>query len=54
MMAGAALLGIAMLGATALVIGGVMALRNGADPTRGWLMIAAAVVVIGNVLILTV
>jgi hypothetical protein len=45
---------VAMLGATALAIGGVMLLRNGTDTMRGWLMIVAAVVVIGNVLILTV
>ena len=54
MMIGAVLLGVAMLGATALAFGGVMMLRNGADPMRGWLMIAAAVVVVGNVMILTV
>lgn len=48
------LLAIAMLGATALAFGGVIMVRRGTDPTKGWLMIAAAVVVIGNVLILTV
>ena len=54
MMMGNVLLGVAMLGATALAIGGLMMLRQGADTTKGWLMIVAAVVVIGNVLILTV
>jgi hypothetical protein len=54
MMIGLFLLALAMLGATALAIGGVVMLRKGTDNTRGWLMIAAAVVVIGNVLILTV
>jgi hypothetical protein len=54
MMIGFFLLGLAMLGATALVVGGVVTLRKGTDATRGWLMIAAAVVVIGNVLILTI
>ena len=48
------LLALAMIGATTLAIGGVMMLRKGTDAMRGWLMIAAAVVVIGNVLILTV
>lgn len=51
---GVILLGIAMLGATALAFGGVMILQKRVDPLRGWLMIAAAVVVVGNVLILTV
>jgi hypothetical protein len=54
MMIGMVLLALAMLGATALAIGGVILLRNGTDNVRGWLMIAAAVVVIGNILILTV
>jgi hypothetical protein len=54
MMIGFFLVGVAMLGATALAIGGVTLLRRGTDATKGWLMIAAAVVVIGNVLILTV
>ena len=45
---------LSMLGATALAFGGVIMLRRGADATKGWLMITAAVVVIGNVLILTV
>lgn len=45
---------IAMLGATALAIGGVTMLRGGTDKTKGWLMIVASIVVIGNVLIVTV
>lgn len=48
------LLAVAMLGATALTLGGYITLRNGIDRKRGWLMIVAAAVVIGNVLILTV
>ncbi len=54
MNAGFFLLGVAMLGATMLATGGVLILKTGTDTTRGWLMIGAAVVVIGNVLILTV
>lgn len=54
MTVGLVLLVVAMLGATALAIGGYVLLRNGADKKRGWLMIVAAAVVIGNVLILTV
>ncbi len=48
------LLALAMLGATALAAGGTVLLRQTNDKLKGWLMIAAAVVVIGNVLILTV
>lgn len=51
---GLVLLVVAMLGATALALGGVTLLRTGNDKTRGWLMVGVAVVVIGNVLILTV
>lgn len=51
---GLVLLVVAMLGATALAIGGAAILRKGNDNTRGWLMIGVAVVVIGNILILTV
>ncbi len=47
------LLAVAMLGATALAIGGIVLVQSGRERSRGWLMIAAAVVVIGNVLILT-
>lgn len=48
-----ALLSIAMLAAGGLVWGGVVALRRGQRPLNGWLMIVAALVLIGNVLILT-
>ncbi len=51
---GLILLAVAMLGATALAFGGYVLLRNGTDKKRGWLMILAAVVLIGNVLIVTV
>jgi hypothetical protein len=51
---GLVLLALAMLGATALAIGGYATLRAGSDKTRGWLMIVASMVLIGNVLILTV
>jgi hypothetical protein len=53
-MIGFFLLAVAMFGATALAIGGTLMLRSGKDGHKGWLMIAAAVVVIGNVLILTI
>ena len=49
-----ALLAIAMLGATALALGGVAIIRRGTYARKGWLMIVAAIVVVGNVLILTV
>lgn len=51
---GLMLLAVAMLGATALSVGGYIMLRNETDTKRGWLMIIAAAVVIGNVAILTV
>lgn len=54
MTVGMVLLVVAMLGATILSFGGYALLRDGTDKKRGWLMIIAAVVVIGNVLILTV
>lgn len=53
-MTGLFLLAIAMLGATALAIGGFTLLQRPDDRTRGWLMIVAALVVVGNVLILTI
>ena len=53
-MTGSILLAIAMMGATALSIGGYATLQKGGDKTRGWLMIGAALVVVGNVLIVTV
>ncbi len=54
MTVGLILLAVAMLGATALSLGGYVLLRDGKDKKRGWLMIIAAAVVIGNVLILTI
>lgn len=53
-MMGPVLLAIAMLGATALAFGGIVMLRRGGELTKGWLMIVAALVLTGNVLILTV
>lgn len=47
-------LGIAMLAVFALSGGGVMLLRRGKDAKRGWLMLTAALVLLGNVLIWTV
>jgi len=47
------LLALAMLGVFALAGGGVLFLRRG-DRQRGLLMIACAIVVLGNVLIWTV
>jgi predicted permease len=51
---GLVLMALAMLGATALAWGGFTLVRTGRDKPRGWLMIVAAVIVVGNVLILTV
>jgi len=48
-----AFLGIAMLAVFALVWGGVFLLQRGEDRKRGWLMLAAALVLFGNVLIWT-
>ena len=48
----AALLSIAMLGAFALIIGGIVLIRRG-ERKKGVLMVAAAAVLIGNVLIWT-
>ena len=47
-------LALAMIAAFALIAGGVSLLRRGADRTRGWLMIVAALVLIGNVAVWTV
>lgn len=44
---------IAMLAAGALVWGGVVRLRRGGEKRQGWLMIACAAVLVGNVLIWT-
>ncbi len=51
---GFVLMALAMLGATALAWGGYTLINSGKDKKRGWLMIAVAGVVVGNVLILTV
>ncbi|MFD1611800.1 hypothetical protein ACFSCW_08305 [Sphingomonas tabacisoli] len=45
----ALILSVAMLAAIALVIGGVAQLRR--SEKRGWLMLIAAAVLVGNVLI---
>ncbi|WP_033922060.1 membrane protein [Sphingomonas sp. 37zxx] len=47
------LLTIAMIGAFALVFGGIAIIRRG-DRQKGVLMIGVAIVVVGNVLIWTV
>ncbi|MCL6682528.1 hypothetical protein [Sphingomonas alba] len=44
---------IAMLAAILLVLGGIRMIRRGENRKQGWLMIVAAAVVVGNVLILT-
>lgn len=46
-------LGLLMLGVFALTWGGVYLLRNGGDRKRAMLMLVAAAVFLGNVLILT-
>ena len=46
-------LGIAMIAVFALTFGAVTLLRRGDDRKRGWLMLAAAIVLLGNVLIWT-
>lgn len=46
------LLSLLMLAAAALIWGGVVQIRRGVR--RGWLMLIAALVLIGNVLIWTV
>ncbi len=50
----AILLTIAVLAAFALAGGGTVLVRHGSDAGRGWLMIIAAFVILGNVLILAV
>lgn len=51
-MSASLLLSILMLAAGALVWGGVVQVRRGVR--RGWLMLVAALVLVGNVLIWTV
>jgi len=48
----ALLLSILVLGAIALVLGGVVQIKR--KERRGWLMLVAAAVLVGNVLIWTV
>lgn len=48
----AALQSIMMLGVFALVAGGIVMLRAGRDRTKAILMLVAALVLLGNVLIL--
>jgi hypothetical protein len=47
-------LGIAMIAVFALTFGAITLLRRGEDRKRGWLMLVAAIVLLGNVLIWTV
>jgi hypothetical protein len=47
-------LSIAMIAVAALSLGGISLIRRGQDRKRGWLMIVAALVLLGNVLIWTV
>lgn len=49
-----ALLAIAMIAAAALIVGGIRLMRIPENRTRGVLMIVAALVLIGNVAILTI
>ncbi len=50
---GAALLSILMIGAFALVAGGLYLITTARDARKGALMLAAAAIMIGNVLIWT-
>lgn len=47
-------LGLAMIAAFLLVIGGIVLIRRGEDRTRGLLMLAAAAVLVANVAIWTI
>ena len=47
-------LAIAMIAAFLLVLGGIRMLRRGEYRRQGWLMIVAAMVLVGNVLVWTV
>ena len=49
----AVLQSVMMLGVFALVVGGVVMLRAGRDRTKAILMLVAALVLLGNVLILS-
>ncbi|MBO9671451.1 MAG: hypothetical protein J7485_13140 [Sphingobium sp.] len=48
---GSTILSLLMLAGIALTAGGIYLIGKKHDPKRGWLMIAAAVVVFGNVAI---
>jgi high-affinity Fe2+/Pb2+ permease len=47
-------LAIAMLAAFLLIAGGIRLIRRGEFRKQGWLMVIAALVLVGNVLVLTV
>lgn len=47
------ILSILMLAGIALTVGGISLIRKKQDAKRGWLMIVAAIVMFGNVLIRT-
>lgn len=47
-------LAVAMIAVFALILGSVYLLRTRRDTKRGWLMLVAALVLLGNVLIWTV
>ena len=49
-----ATLAIAMIAAFLLVLGGIRLIRRGEYSQQGWLMIVAAMVLVGNVLVWTV
>jgi hypothetical protein len=51
---GDTLLAIIMLSAFALAAGGIYLIRSRGDRKKGWLMLAAAAVFLGNVAIWTV
>ena len=47
-------LALAMLAAFLLVAGGIRLIRRGEHRQQGWLMVVAAMVLVGNVLVWTV
>lgn len=47
------LLSVAMIAAFALVAGGIVMIRRGRERRKGMLMVVAALVLVGNVAILT-
>jgi hypothetical protein len=47
------LLSVAMIAAFALAAGGIVMIRRGRERTKGVLMVVAALVLVGNVLIAT-